>query len=161
VAAVRIVEYRPEYAEAFKRLNLDWIEKYFTVEPEDEKILNNPQAEIVDRGGVILFALGYDEEADGTEEVLGTCALIKNEDGSFELAKMAVAEKARGRQIGKQLLTASIEKAKALEAEHLVLETNSQLLPAISLYQKLGFVLVEADANSPYERADTRMRLKL
>lgn len=162
---VRIVEYRPEYREAFRRLNLEWIEKYFAVEPEDEKLLNNPEGEILDQGGIILFALGpkdgTDQESDTSEEVLGTCALLKKEDGSFELAKMAVTEKARGQQIGKQLLIASIEKARALEAEHLELETNSQLVAAMNLYQKLGFVLVSSQGDSLYSRANTRMRLIL
>jgi DNA-binding MarR family transcriptional regulator len=161
---VRIVEYRPEYREAFKRLNLAWIEKHFTVEPEDEKLLNDPEAEILAPGGIILFALGrlpQDTDPDGPEHVLGTCALLRKADGSLELAKMAVAEQARGQQIGKQLLIACIEKARALEAEHLILETNSQLLAAVNLYQKLGFVLVPTDEDSPYRRADTRMRLTL
>jgi DNA-binding MarR family transcriptional regulator/N-acetylglutamate synthase-like GNAT family acetyltransferase len=168
---IQIVEYRPEYKEAFKRLNLEWIEKYFAVEPEDEKLLNNPEAEILAQGGIILFALGASHlglaQEDGQEQVeeedvLGTCALLKKEDGSFELAKMAVTEKARGQQIGKQLLAASIEKARALEAEHLELETNSQLVAAMNLYQKLGFVLMPSNVEeSSYNRVDTRMRLIL
>jgi GNAT superfamily N-acetyltransferase len=150
---------------------LEWIEKYFAVEPEDEKLLNNPEAEILAQGGIILFALGASHlglaQEDGQEQVeeedvLGTCALLKKEDGSFELAKMAVTEKARGQQIGKQLLAASIEKARALEAEHLELETNSQLVAAMNLYQKLGFVLMPSNVEeSSYNRVDTRMRLIL
>lgn len=161
---VQIVEYSPQYREAFKRLNLEWIEKYFQVESEDEKILNDPEGQILANGGAILFALVQDEPEQAEPSVVGTCALIKQQDGTFELAKMAVTEKARGRQIGKRLLAASIEKARQLQAGQLVLETNSQLTAAVNLYRKLGFVLVHEETVehvSPYQRADTRMRLDL
>ncbi len=167
-----IVEYRPGnpvYREAFRRLNLEWIEKYFKVESEDEKVLGDPEREILDNGGAILFAVSHDSldgqagSSEQLEAILGTCALIKKEDGTFELSKMAVTEKARGRQIGEQLLAASIEKARKLEAGKLVLETNSQLTAAVNLYRKLGFVLIqdEPEHRSLYQRADTRMRLDL
>lgn len=161
---IRIVEYAPRYREDFRRLNLEWIEKYFQVEPEDEKILNDPERHVLSEGGVILFAVMHDEPGSTEPEVVGTCALINKRGGAFEIAKMAVTEKARGQQIGKRLLAASIEKARELRAGQLVLETNSQLTAAVNLYRKLGFVLVKEEdiANaSPYQRADTRMRLDL
>lgn len=166
---VVIVEYHPEfpvYREAFRRLNLEWIEKYFAVEAEDEKILSDPEREILACGGAILFAVdqaALDGRAIALDDILGTCALIQKTDGPLELSKMAVTEKARGRQIGKKLLAASIEKARELEAAQLVLETNSKLTAAVNLYRKLGFVLIqdEPDHHSLYERADTRMRLDL
>jgi len=33
-------------------------------------------------------------------EIVGTCALIKTDDDTYELAKMAVTERARGKNIG-------------------------------------------------------------
>lgn len=172
LAGVEIVEYQPEYRESFKTLNTEWIEKYFRLEAEDEKILNNPEQEILNLGGIILFAKNKSRSDKSTElpdssgltsNILGTCALIPKSEKTFELSKMAVTSKAQGRQIGKRLLTASIEKARELKADYLILETNSKLTPAINLYRKLGFVLVpdEPGKNSKYERADMRMRLEL
>lgn len=169
LAEVQIIEYQPEYKAHFKALNTEWIEKYFRLEAEDEKVLNNPEGEILADGGVILFAkVGgrqSDAKAQKTEQqpVLGTCALIRKGDNTFELSKMAVTEAARGQQIGKKLLNASIEKARELQADWLILETNSKLTPAINLYRKLGFVLVpdQPGKHSKYERADMRMKLAL
>ena len=45
-------------------------------------------------GGQIYFAV-YPE----TGEVLGCCALLAMEDGCFEVAKMAIAERTAGREL--------------------------------------------------------------
>jgi N-acetylglutamate synthase-like GNAT family acetyltransferase/Mn-dependent DtxR family transcriptional regulator len=162
-AGIRIVEYQPQYRSAFKQLNLEWIQQYFKLEPMDEKILDNPEQEILAEGGVILFAMSLEDSTDLPEQALGTCSLIKKEPGIYELAKMAVTEKARGRQIGKHLLAACIEKARQLKAEKVVLETNSQLTTAINLYRRFGFVFIEnpSEQHAHYERGDTHMKLDL
>ena len=54
---VEIVDFTPEYAEAFRVLNLAWIERYFSVEAEDVKLLSDPMGEIVNSGGYIAVAL--------------------------------------------------------------------------------------------------------
>ena len=43
VHKIKIVEYEERYRDDFKRLSYEWLEKYVSVEPEDEKILNNPK----------------------------------------------------------------------------------------------------------------------
>jgi len=39
-ASVKIIPFEPRYGPAFKRLNLEWLKKYFTVEPIDEAMLS-------------------------------------------------------------------------------------------------------------------------
>jgi DNA-binding MarR family transcriptional regulator/GNAT superfamily N-acetyltransferase len=78
----------------------------------------------------------------------------------FELAKMGVSPLAQGRGIGFLLGQACIEKARALGAERIYLESNTRLKPAISLYHKLGFRKV-AGPPSPYERCNIQMELRL
>ena len=78
----------------------------------------------------------------------------------FELAKMAVSPKAQGKNIGWLLGQAIIEKAKALGASGIYLESNTILKPAINLYHKLGFQKV-AGHPTPYERCNIQMELKL
>src|SRR5689334_8495846 len=92
---VQIVDYKPAYLEAFKRLNEEWISKYFKMEMADHKALDNPQKNIIDKGGFILVAL-YNNEP------VGVCALIKMDDADYdyELAKMAVSPAAQGKSIG-------------------------------------------------------------
>jgi len=62
---VSILQYHPEYAADYKRLNIAWIEKYFTVEEHDIEQLDNPGEYIIDKGGYILFAR-YNDQIVGT-----------------------------------------------------------------------------------------------
>lgn len=151
---VKILDYRSELKSQFRDLNYDWIKKYFTVEKKDKSILENPEKEIIKKGGFILFA-------EFEDEIAGTVALIKHNENEFELAKMAVSEKFQGKQIGKSLAIAAIERAKSLNASVLFLETNSTLIPALNLYDKLGFNQVEMKKQSDYSRATLRMELDL
>jgi N-acetylglutamate synthase-like GNAT family acetyltransferase len=150
---IRIVDYTPEYQKAFRDLNVAWIEEYFVMEEEDYKALDHPDEKILKPGGHILIALSG-------EEVVGTCALIPMDDEIFELAKMAVAQQHRGKNIGWMLGQATLQKAKELGARKVYLETNSRLTPAISLYEKLGFQHVSGH-ESPYARADVQMEIHL
>ncbi|MDF2431587.1 MAG: hypothetical protein JWP44_1218 [Mucilaginibacter sp.] len=93
-------------------------------------------------------------------EPVGTCALIKMDQHAFELSKMAVSPKAKGKGIGELLGKAIISKAKEAGATRLYLESNTILKPAISLYYKLGFKKITGPP-SPYERANIQMELSL
>lgn len=93
-------------------------------------------------------------------EIVGTCALIKLNDDTYELAKMAVSEAARGKGVGWLLGQAAIHKAREFKAKTIFLESNTILEPAIKLYQKLGFQKIVGQP-SPYERCNIQMELKL
>ena len=153
--AVRIVPYSSEYRKPFKILNEEWIRKYFKMEEMDHKALDHPKEYILDNGGYIAVAL-YENEP------VGVCALIKMEhpDYDYELAKMGVSPKAQGLGIGWLLGKAIIEKAKELGAQNIYLESNTILVPAITLYRKLGFKKV-AGHPTPYERCNIQMALEL
>ena len=148
-----IVPFAPQYRDAFRSLNLAWITAHWDPEPEDFKLLDHPEEHIIEPGGHILFALIG-------PEVVGTCALVKTDAHGYELAKMAVAESARGHGIGLALGQAVIEPAKQAGATRVFLESNTILEPAIALYRKLGFEPFSGDP-SPYERANIQMELYL
>ncbi|AXB58332.1 bifunctional helix-turn-helix transcriptional regulator/GNAT family N-acetyltransferase [Flavobacterium fluviale] len=152
---VEIVEYKPEYKEAFKSLNVEWISTYFEMEEADYKALDNPESYILDKGGKILVALYQNEP-------VGVCALIKmqNSEYDFEMAKMAVSPKAQGKNIGWLLGKAIVNKAKDLGAKKIYLESNTILKPAINLYYKLGFEKVFG-ISTPYKRCNIQMELIL
>jgi len=152
---VVIVDYRPEYAEAFRQLNEEWISSYFTMEEADYKALDDPKSYILNNGGHIFVALYKNEP-------VGVCALLKMDDPQFdyELAKMAVSPKAQGKNIGGLLGQAIIDRARSLGASTLYLESNTILKPAINLYHKLGFTKTVGHA-TPYERCNIQMELKL
>lgn len=153
LAAVEIIAYQPELKEHFARINYNWINKYFTVEEADKKSLDNPEDDILNKGGYIYFA-----RVDG--EIAGTCALKNLGNGKYELAKMGVDDTFQGKQIGKKLGLAIIEKARAIGAKILWLESNRKLSPALNLYRRLGFKeLPNTSDVSDYERSDIQMQI--
>jgi len=146
---VEIIPFSEDLKEHIKTLNFEWLKKYFRVEDQDELTLSNPQEEIIDKGAMIFFAKYNDE-------ILGTVSLVKVDDNTFELSKMAVSDKAQGLGIGNELLVHSIAVAKENNIKKLLLYSNRILLPAIHLYEKFGFVEVPL-GNVNYERADIKM----
>ncbi|MFC6996752.1 GNAT family N-acetyltransferase [Rufibacter roseus] len=151
--AVSIIDYTPAHATHFRSLNQAWIERYFEMEELDHKSLGDPDGYIISKGGHIFMA-------EYNSEVVGTCALIKVNDITFELAKMAVTDKVQGLKIGKRLGEAAIQKAKELGAETLFLVSNRRLETALHLYHRLGFVEVPEDLQE-YKRADIKMEMFL
>ena len=152
---VKIVSYKQKYAAAFKKLNEEWINRYFKMEQADLKSLDHPKEYVLDKGGEIFVAL-YDDEP------VGVCALVKMDDPEFdfELAKMAVSPKAQGKNIGWLLGQAIIDKARSLGGKKLYIESNTSLKAAINLYYKLGFKKIAGRA-TPYERCNIQMELEL
>jgi GNAT superfamily N-acetyltransferase len=150
---VEVVPYEAKHHDAFRRLNETWISRYFRIEDPDKRVLEAPQEQILDKGGHILVAV-----RDG--EPIGVCALLRVDDATFELAKMAVAEHARGLGAGFQLGEAAKVTARAAGASRLILESNTILTPAISLYRKLGFTEFTG-VPSEYNRCNIHMELAL
>jgi len=146
---VKIIDFNPAYRGAFRRLNLEWLEALFEVESIDDKILSDPEA-IIAAGGAILYAIRADE-------VLGCCALKHHGEGEYELTKMAVTSDAQGLGIGRLLGVATIERFNQLNGSKLYLETHDSLVPAITLYESIGFEHTEPPFRSPYERANVYM----
>jgi putative acetyltransferase len=153
---VFIRSFWPEDSAHFRRLNEEWITQYFRLEEKDSQSLNDPNQYILSPGGYIAMAFVE-------EDAVGCCALIRLDDATFEVAKMAVAPAWQGRGLGRKLLEHVIHRAHRLQAKRLYLETNSRLLPAIRLYESLGFRHLAADRviPSPYQRADVYMELFL
>ncbi len=153
---IRIVDYAPQWRADFARLNIEWLERHFVVEPIDRTVLLNPEPHLLDPGGRILFAIASD--ADGREHAVGTVALLHEGDGVYELTKMAVAPEQRGHGVGRQLMHAALQAFGALHGRELFLESSSKLGPALKLYESVGFVHHPAPRpGSHYARADVYM----
>jgi DNA-binding MarR family transcriptional regulator len=153
--AVEIVAYRPAYKRFFRDLNYEWLNEHFSVEAVDERILSDPNRQIIKPGGDILFArVG--------REIVGTVALVRVDRRTFELAKMAVTERFRGRQIGRRLAEAAIGKAREKKAKTVILHTSPKLEAAVGLYSKLGFASAPpGPATAEYRRCTIAMKLDL
>ena len=150
---IQIVSYHNKYQQDFKRLNLEWLDKYHLTETHDLEILDDPEEKVIAGGGCIFLAM------DG-EKVIGTAGLAKEQEGIFELVKMTVDPAWRGLGISKILLERCIQEAKKLKAGKIFLFSNSQLLTALKLYEKYGFRHVNV-TNSPLLTADVKMELSL
>ena len=146
---VRIIPFSRELKEPIKVLNIAWLERYFKVEPKDERVLSNPQQEIIDKGGLIFYAQ-YDNQ------IVGTISLIKMDATTFELSKMAVSDGMQGLGIGKLLIEHCFQVAKENKIPKLILYSNRKLKPAIHLYERFGFVEIPLE-DGVYERADMKM----
>jgi ribosomal protein S18 acetylase RimI-like enzyme len=146
---VIIIPFSPDLKEEIKILNLEWLKKYFKVEAKDDAILSDPQGEIIEKGGMIFYAK-YDDK------IVGTISLLKIDETTFELSKMAVTDGVQGLGIGNKLMKHSIAVAKEKGIKKLVLYSNRSLLPAIYLYIKFDFEEVPLE-NGVYERADIKM----
>ncbi|WP_329414573.1 GNAT family N-acetyltransferase [Nocardia vinacea] len=146
----------PADARAFKELNEEWIVELFSLEPADSVKLDNPEREIVAKGGQVLIA------RDG-DDIVGCVALVPEGDGVFELSKMAVARDRRGRGLGRIILQEAIDYARRQSATALFLGSSTKLADAVHLYESIGFVHVPSDqiGPMPYERADVFMRYEL
>jgi ribosomal protein S18 acetylase RimI-like enzyme len=150
---LEIIGYQPEFAKDFYSLNVEWLEKYFYVEPYDEKVLSNPQEYVLDPGGFIFFA-------KYNNEIVGVVSII-NQKTFFELSKMAVLPKYQGLKIGLQLMNFCIEFAKNQQWKSITLYSHRKLVAAISLYKKFGFKEIPLEEKSHYKRSDIKMLLEL
>lgn len=153
-AVVSIKPFRPDHAAAWRSLNEDWLlAGGYTLEAKDRLVLTDPQGAILDKGGHIFIA-----ERDG--EPVGCCSLMAMADGGFEVGKMAVAEGARGLNLGWRLLEGCELAARAAGAPRLYLETNAAQSHAIALYHRFGFDDLTAQP-TPYARCNVWMEKPL
>ncbi len=150
--AIRIAGYDARWRADFARLNIQWLEAHFVVEPIDRTVLLDPETHILEPGGRILFAV------DGDDRAVGTVALKREGEGVYELTKMAVEPSHRGLGIGRQLMLATLAEYRRLGGRELFRESSSKLAPALQLYQSVGFEHRPAPRpGSHYQRADVYM----
>ena len=152
---IRIIDWQPPYQDDWKNLNIAWISRDYEVEQVDLDMLDYPEKYFINGGGAVLLA---QRESDG--EILGTVALQPFGDGVLELAKMTVAESARGLKIGELLGVAALERARQLGAKRVFLLSNTKAYQAINLYFKLGFRCVALE-NTDFKRANIQMEVSI
>ena len=56
LSEIKIIPYHDQFKDIFKTINYEWIEEYFTVTELDKKAFENPQKEILDKGGYVYLA---------------------------------------------------------------------------------------------------------
>lgn len=155
VSEVTVRLFRPGDEDDFRRLNEAWIAKYFGIEAKDRETFADPQHKIIEPGGQIFLAF-----LDGV--AVGTVGLLRmpGKVHSYELIKMATDKNYQRRGIARAVIQAAIEWARQQKACRLYLETNSSLIPAIRLYESVGFRHIPPQP-TPYKRADVFMEMSL
>ncbi|MGN0132421.1 MAG: ribosomal protein S18-alanine N-acetyltransferase [Lachnospiraceae bacterium] len=98
--------------------SMPWSEKSF------EEILDNPKA---------VYVVAREDE-----QVIGYCGayLILDE---ADINQVAVAPAHREKGVGRMMMTALMERLKQAGAESVTLEVRKSNIPAIALYEGLGF----------------------
>jgi len=147
---LQFIKFASEYKSDFVRLNYDWLNEYFEIEPYDREVLESCEQTIIAKGGHIFFALL-------DHKVVGTFAYIKIEEGVYELSKMAVTKSLRSRGIGNQIIAFSIRFAEQHHWKKLILYSSRKLKNSIHLYRKYGYIEVPLENNAPYKRGDIKM----
>src|SRR5258708_1194861 len=94
---IKIIPYEEKYAPDFKQINWEWLEKYGLLEQHDIDVLEDPKGMILDNDGAIFLA--QDEDT-----IVGAAALMKEEEGVYELIKMAVVSAWQGKGISKLMI---------------------------------------------------------
>ena len=141
-------------SEKFKSLNLEWLNRYFKVEPIDELVLNNPKREIIDKGGFIFMI-------EKNSDIIGTFAFIKKSENIYEFSKMAIMPDERGNGYGNKAMKFLIQFANKKKWSRLILYSNTKLKNSIHLYRKYGFKEIPIEKNLIYSRGNIKMELSL
>ena len=146
---MQIVENQSEYLDDFIRLNEEWISSYFEIEEVDKLLAANPYR-IIENGGYIFTAIS-------NGKAVGVCALFKESNDVFELARMAVSLNEQGKGIGNILIQTCLTKLKSIAAKKIYLVSNTKLESAIFLYKKHGFITKSLGQHPVYSRANIVM----
>ena len=154
-----IIDFREELASEFVKINLEWMtsdfyNKHFAVEEHDRTVLADPIAQIILKGGHILFA-------EYKNKIVGTLALVARKKNTFELSKLAVMQDYRGMKISDELMKAAIEYSVSQGKKTIWLESIKILKPAIALFKKFGFREIPLNSKPLYAKADIKMSLAL
>lgn len=140
---IEIVPFHVSYKQDWADISLEWLEKDFEVEEIDRNNLENPEENILAKGGEIYFALM-------DQKPVGAVGLKCHPGGVFEVSKMGVRTAAQGKGIGRKLLQTTIDRYNARGGTELFLETHGILEDAFRLYKKMGFAEVPLRKEAPY-----------
>jgi molybdopterin-guanine dinucleotide biosynthesis protein A/GNAT superfamily N-acetyltransferase len=134
--ALPVVPFAPEHADGFASLVADTLREFgFEPDPALDGDLDDPA-----RSYAALWIV-----ADANQ-VIGSAALRDLGDGTYQLKRMYLRSAYRGRGVGRRLLAAALDWARANGARVVTLDTTETMVAARRLYESAGFVHVPGDA---------------
>mgnify|MGYP001071141881 FL=1 len=149
---MEIIQYQEKYREDFVRLNTEWLERFYTVEPYDQDMMDRVE-EFIEKGGMVYFAIEKGK-------VLSTCMPLYGD--VWEMCKLASVGQYTGTGAGSAVFKACMDYAISKGAKKLSLISCKALKPAIHIYEKFGFK--EVPLNKEFwgaEKADIEMEYKV
>lgn len=145
---MEIVSYQNQYKKDFVDLNLAWIKKYFKVESQDVKMLNDVE-NLITKGAAVYFAVEQ-------SKVIATCMVIPRDNQVWEICKLATDGHYMGKGAGSAVLNSCMNYAKEHGAKKLMIVSNTILSAAMHLYAKAGFEEVPI-SNMEYARVNIQL----
>ena len=147
-----IRDYRAEDKAALMEISLLWLEENHILEPADIEQLSHPER-VLEAGGRIFLA-----EADGRP--VGMLMLEPFGSGVAEPFKFGVLEAYRNRGMGRALMEAAIDAARAMGVRTLVLTSHHSLKAALHIYESYGFRYEDHD-HVTFQLSDIAMKKEL
>ena len=136
----------PSALPAFARLNLEWIEELHVVEDSDRAMGEDPSLYIAPGNYMLSLHAG--------ETVAGVVALKRDEDGAYELTKLAVNTAYRRQGLGERLMNAVDDLARELGLNKIYLLTSSKNTDAVRMYHRLGWTQFLDGEHPKYSRCN-------
>lgn len=130
----------------FARLNLEWIEELHVVEEIDRKMGEDPSSYTKNGNTVISLHDG--------ETVAGVVALKRDEDGEYELTKLAVDKAYRRQGLGQILMEAVDDLAREMGLPKIYLLTSTKNEDAVRMYHRLGWTQFLDGEHPKYSRCN-------
>ncbi|KAI9301078.1 acyl-CoA N-acyltransferase [Cunninghamella echinulata] len=146
-----VTTYDPIYKQDFKKINLHWIEKYFTVEPSDIHQLDHPEENILQPGGEMFFLVE-------NNQVVGTVVMVMKH-GQCELGKLAIVDHLQSKGYSHPLMKEAIQWAKDKKLPDILILCSTLLAAPVRLYRKYGFETIYEGKHPDYDRCDLVMKL--
>jgi putative acetyltransferase len=150
---VRLHLDEPAHADPLVRLNEAWTRACFRLEDFDHAFARDPMRIVRDGGALLTLARG--------RQVVGGCALLREDPHRFRLARMVVAESERRRGLGTRLMQAAMARAAELGATRMSLLSHTRLAPAVRLYRRHGYVPTHEGPHPVHARCDLIMERTL
>lgn len=103
---MNIIEYDKKYKNEFIRLNTEWLNRFFMVEPVDQDMMDRVE-ELIENGAMVYFAIENDK-------VLATCMAMPIKENHWEICKLAaqnnIQEQVQAVQFSKHQWTMPLRK---------------------------------------------------
>jgi ribosomal protein S18 acetylase RimI-like enzyme len=110
------------------------------------EVLAERAARLIDRGEIIVFLAA--DGPDGVAQLTFRTSIWSDAPDAY-LAELYVAPERRGQGLGRALLDAAIDAARAAGAEVIDLNTSDGDVAAIGLYESAGFTNREGRPDGP------------